>query len=418
MLRASALYLVIVIALVIGVICSSLVVVAYFYRTEYQKKFRYDKLSNNLRSGINLLLAGTDSSYLKQNKINLFATATDSIVLQKKTWGIYDVGVVQAFVQHDTTYKTFSIANSIDSVKWAALYLADDDRPLSISGKTKIEGDAYLPKAGIQTAYVDNKAYEGDKRLVIGKKLISEKKLHLLDTGRLNILNRYFSISGDKLPGLDSLNESFLKPTKVLDFANQPYTLSKSSLKGNILLHSDTTLTLDSTVKLDNVLIFAKTIIVHEGFKGTCQLFATDSISIGKNCHFNYPSCLGIIRLKTTKFSNPAKICLGEATTIFGTIFTYEKAPDQLKPLISLSKKDTINGQIYSQDAVAFKDGCVVHGSLFANRFLYQNSFTLYENYLINLQLSSNELSSYYLSSSLLPVSSKKKRVLQWIEGN
>jgi len=418
MLKASALYIVIVIALVIGVICSLLIVVAYSYRAEYQKKFRYDKLSSNLHSGINLLLASPDSSYLKQRRIDLFGTNADSVILQRKIWGIYDIGVVQAFVQRDTLYKTFSIASPIDSTKWAALYIADDDRPISVSGKTRIEGNAFLPKAGIQTAYVDNKAYEGDKRLVIGKKLFGANKLPSLDIVRLNGLNRYFSITGNKLLNIDSLNQSFFKPTKIYDLGTAPYTFSNVLLKDNILLHSDTTITLDSTARMRNVLVFAKAIIVKEGFKGTCQLFASDSISVGKHCHFNYPSCLGIIRSNMNKLSAQAKISIGEGTTVTGTIFTWERTPNQLKPIIRLSKRDTVVGQIYSHDAISFKDSCVVHGSVFSNRFLYQNSFTLYENYLIGLQLNSNKLSPYYLSSGLLPVSSKKKRILQWIEGN
>jgi len=418
MLRASALYLVIVIALVIGVICSSLVVVAYFYRAEYQKKCRYDKLSHNLLSGVNLLLTTPDAAYLQQTKISLFGAEADSVALQIIAWGIYDIGVVKAFTQQDTIYKAFSIANPVDSGKWAALYIADDDRPLSVSGKTRIEGNAFLPKAGIQTAYVDNKAYEGDKRLVLGKKLTSEKKLPSLDAARLDALDHYFSVQGDKPASMDSLTQSFLKPTKILDFKNKPYTLNNLSLKGNILLHSDTTLTIDSTTKLDNILVFAKAIIVKEGFNGKCQLFASDSIAVGKNCRFNYPSCLGIVRSKTAAFSLQAKITVGETSTISGTVFTWEKSPGEIKPIIRLSKKDTVRGQIYSQHGIAFKDGCVVYGSLYTKYFLYQNSFTLYENYLINVELNSRQLSSYYMGSNLLPAISKKKKILQWLEEN
>ena len=107
MVKASALYLVIVIALVIGLVCSSLVAVAYFYRAEYQKKFRQDKLSHNLLSGINLLLTSSDSSYLKPTTVNLFDTEADSIVLQRQPWGIFDVGIIKSFIQHDTIYKAF-----------------------------------------------------------------------------------------------------------------------------------------------------------------------------------------------------------------------------------------------------------------------------------------------------------------------
>ena len=418
MLKASALYLVIVIALVIGLICSSLVAVAYFYRAEYQKKFRQDRLNHNLLSGINLLLAASDAAYKEPQRIALFGSGGDSIIVQKKDWGIFDIATVRTFAQRDTIYKAFFIAGAVYSAKWAALYIADDDRPVSVSGKTRIEGTAYLPKAGIQTAYVDNKAYEGDKRLVIGGKKASDKTLPVLDAGRLGLLDSYFQQKGDSRNTGDSMSISYLKPTKTLDFKKQAYTLSGTQLKGNLVLRSDTALAIDSSAKLDNVLVFAPAIIVKEGFRGTCQLFATDSISVAKNCLFSYPSCLGIIRSNTGKFSPQAKITVGEASVIEGTVFTWEKTPGALKPVIRLSKKDTISGQVYSQDGLSLKDGCVIYGSLYTKYFLYQNSFTLYENYLINAELSSRELSPYYLGSGMLPAISKKKKILQWLEGN
>jgi len=99
MIRASALYMVIVIALVIAVLCSSLIVVAYFYRSEYQRKFRYDQLENNLKSGINVLLASSDTAYSKQTTLSLFNGNADSVTLQKMDWGIYNIGMVKAFTQ-------------------------------------------------------------------------------------------------------------------------------------------------------------------------------------------------------------------------------------------------------------------------------------------------------------------------------
>src|SRR5258708_2870421 len=181
MLKASALYIVIIIALVIGVLCSSLIVAAYFYKIQYQRKFRYDQLENNLSSGINILLASSDTTYAAGKTLSLFNNESDSVSLKRFAWGVYDIGTVKAFSQKDSLYKTFTIANVIDSSKWAALYLIDEDRPFSLSGKTTIRGDAYIPKAGVQQAYVDNKAYEGDKRLIIGTKHNSDKKLPTLD---------------------------------------------------------------------------------------------------------------------------------------------------------------------------------------------------------------------------------------------
>ena len=181
---------------------------------------------------------------------------------------------------------------------------------------------------------------------------------------------------------------------------------------------SDTTLTIDNTAILNNILVFARSIIVKGGFQGNCQLFATDSIRIESNCNFNYPSCLGVLRSQTSMISSPEKITIGESTEFNGIIFTYEKTEKPIKPLIDIGKNVKIKGQVYSQGILELKDKTEVDGSIFTSRFLYKNSFTLFENYLINATIDSKALSPYYLTSGLLPVAGKKEKVLQWLESN
>jgi hypothetical protein len=421
MLKASALYIVIIIALVIGVLCSSLIVAAYFYKIQYQRKIRYDQLENNLNSGINILIAGTDTSYSKEKTFSLFNGDADSVSLKKVSWGVYDIGAVKAFIQKDTLYKTFSLANTIDSSKWAAVYLIDEDRPFSLSGKTTIRGDAFIPKAGVQEAYIDNKAYDGDKRLIIGTRHVSEKKLPVLDVNRLKQLEQYLhqnTLGDTTLIKKDSIRESFLNPTRFVNFKKEVQTIKNIKIAGNIVLFSDTTLIIDSTAVLNNILVFAKAIVVKSGFHGNCQLFAADSIGIGRNCRFGYPSCLGILRFKSPKINTQAKITIGENTDFSGIAFTYEKTENPLKPIIEIGKNAKITGQVYSQGILALLDKTEVNGSVFTSRFYYRNSFTLFENYLINTTINSKALSPYYLTSELLPVAKKKKKVLQWLEAN
>jgi hypothetical protein len=421
MLKASALYIVIIIALVIGLICSSLIVAAYFYKNEYQKKFRFDQLENNLSSGANILLSSPDTSYINGKTFSLFGGDADSVSLKQLAWGIYDIDVVKAFIQKDTLYKTFSVANTIDSSKWAAIYLIDEDRPFSLSGKTMITGDAYIPKAGVQESYINNQAYSGDKRLIIGTKHVSEKKLPALADSKLKQLEQVVSQhpAGDSsLLKVDSIQQSFLRPTRIFNFKKEIQTIKDIKLSGNIILFSDTTIIIDSTAVLNNVMVFAKAITVKSGFKSSCQLFATDSIYVENNCRFEYPSCLGILRFQTSKTSTQEKITLGKNTSFSGTLFTYEKAENLLKPSISIGKQATITGQVYSQGMLELKDSTVVDGSVFASLFYYRNSFTLFENYLINTTINSKLLSPYYLTSELLPVAKQKKKILQWLEAN
>ncbi|MCC8427246.1 hypothetical protein [Mucilaginibacter sp. UR6-11] len=368
------------------------------------------------------MIAAPGDDLTNEKTFSLFGGEADSVSLKKTAWGLYDVGLSKSFIQKDSLYKAFLIANAIDSTKWAALYIIDEDRPLSVSGKTILKGDVYIAKAGVKGAYVDNKGYQGDKRLVQGKILNSNKELPSLNAGRLKRIEQYFSQSGsinNDILRKDTLNNSFLTETYTARFGKKVETLQNINLNGNIILFSDTTLTIENTAHLDNIMIFAKAIVVKSGFKGTCQLFATDSVSIGRDCVFNYPSSISVSRFQQSKTRSPMLLNVGENTSISGVLFTYDKYYDREKQaLIDLGKNAAITGQVYSQGMLGLKDGIVIKGSVFTNRFLYQSSFTRYENYIINTTINSTALSPYYLGSDLIPVSAGEKKILQWLETN
>jgi hypothetical protein len=419
MLKGSALYIVIIIALVIALVCSSLILAAYFFRGQYLLKTRFDRLQNNLSSGLHILLQSRDTNYIQGKTVRLFLNDQDSVRLKTIRWGIYDVGVAEAFQTKDTVFKVFSMAHGIDSSKWAAIYLIDEDRSLSLSGKTSIRGDVFLPKAGVKAAYVDNKAYDGDKRLIVGKIRDSQRKLPALNQERLNILEQLFNSHGPSVnPGrrMDSMTRSFRDPVYILNLGKNINGLKDVRFSGNIIVYADTLLTIDSTAKLNNILVFAKAILVKSGFRGSCQLFASDSISLEKNCRLNYPSCLGILRYKSPLVGFPPQISIGQNASVNGTVFTYEKEASALPATINLAKGAKISGLLYAQHYIATKDSVTISGSVFTSRFMYQTEYTRYENYLINLKIDADSLSRYYLTSDLVPVASGEKKILQWLE--
>lgn len=415
MVRASALYIVIVIALVMAVICSSLIAAAYFYKLHYQKSFRYHNLQNNLTSGTNVLLESPEE-FDNEVKLSLFQQPNDTVLLKRTPWGIYTIGTAKAINQQDTLSRAFSIASVIDSAKWCTLYLIDEDRPVSVSGKTSIKGNAYLPKAGLKEAYVNNQAYQGDKRLIIGQKRDSEKELPKLDLQTLKQQadayqnwNRQDSI----LLRQDTVRQSFLRQTLMFKFGKQPYTLT-NCLEGNIILHSDTSITIENTAALKNILVFARSITVKAGFKGNCQLYASDSIQVEADCVFRYPSVIGVANF-ADKAEGQRKLSLGDHTAFQGILFTYEKAKNELRPYLELGKDATVSGLVYSQGILNYKDNTVINGSVYTSRFLYQTTYTRYENYLINIKLDGPGLSPYYLTGSALPAAAKSQKILQWL---
>ena len=411
MLKASALYIVIIIALVTAILSASLITTAYFYRTELQKSLRYDKLLNSIQSGTALLLSADYNEYAKDVSIELNGAQPDSIILHKERWGIYDLASVKSYTLGDTVKKAFFIAE--DSPDSVAVYVSDEDRPITVSGATQITGDAVLPKAGVKQAYVDGKPYAG-KKLVYGRIRTSQRNLPALDKGRLAYLERLLNDStGNMLKLNDSIANSFFNPVQVIRISSSQAFLQKVNLRGKIIVFCDTTLTLSNTVNLKDILVIAPSVIVEDGFNGSCQIFARDSVIAGKNTVFNYPSCIGIIRSSSTGIQ--PKITLGRGSKFSGALFNWESSRSNLQTLISLGKSAFVSGEIYVSGFIKMEKPVTIHGKVSCNRFIVQTPATLYENYLIDITINRSLRNKYYLSSALFAGSKTDRKILKWL---
>ena len=412
MLKASALYLVVVIALVIAVFCASLITVAAFYRHEHQKSMRYAKLSVNLESGRALLLSSNYQLYDQDDRLDLFEEENDSVLLRKEHWGLYDLGTVSAFSQKDTLRQSFLLgldASRDESV----IYLADEDRPLSVSGRTQIVGAADLPKAGIKQAYVDGRPYEG-KELVKGAIRESGRSLPELNKTLILQLREALQDSSESDPvSADSVSHSFFLYVKKVRIPRRNPIVG-DSYSGEIMLLCDTVLTIKKDARLSNVLVFAPGIVIEKGFRGSCQLFAVDSVVTNGSVSFDYPSAIGL--LSKSKGGNQPKIALGEGSTFSGILFTYEEERSDRQTQISLGKNCKVVGEIHASGFVKLEKPVIIEGKVACNRFIIQTPSTLYENYLIDIIINRPKRSPYYLTSSLLNSTSKNQRVLTWLK--
>src|ERR1022692_4786513 len=100
MLKAGALLYTIGICLVIGILTSSLILYSYYNRQEFLNYQAVEKISLNSGSGINLLLTNSKVVAIGETKrIDLFGEGTDSIQLQRKTWGLFELGISEAFLK-------------------------------------------------------------------------------------------------------------------------------------------------------------------------------------------------------------------------------------------------------------------------------------------------------------------------------
>lgn len=411
MVKAAALYIVVIVSLLIAVISASLLTIAFFYRLEVQKKIRMDKLMTNLESGTAILLSEGFKKYDEEQALDLYGDQKDSLVLSKVRWGVFDLQLVKAFELKDTLKRAF-LSGGVFTDQ-SAIYLADEDRPLSVSGNTQITGDGELPKAGLKQAYVDGRPYEG-KELIKGSIKESGRELPLLNTELLDKITTYLKpTEGMSFEVKDSIIISFFSKPMVYKLRSDQQDINNVKIHGKIILLSDTTINIGSNADLEDVQIYAPAILVESGFKGSCQLFARDSIIVGKECNFLYPSFAGVFKPDSSKIQ--AKISLDSASHFSGILLGYEENRSDLQTLVSLGKNTLVNGEVYA-GYIKIERTVNVQGKVYANRFVMQTPTTLYENYLIDITLNRKLLSKYYLSSPIFKREKWDQKVLKWLD--
>jgi len=419
MLKASSLFYATAIALVIALISSSLILFAYFNKLRLTDYNVSERTLINSTSGLSLLLSKQNIIQLNQQKfIDLYNEGNDTVLLKRKSWGSFEVIVSKAFSARSSSNQIALIGSGMPSEK-KAIYLADQDKPLSLCGKTVIKGDCYLPKSGVKRAYIEGQSFSGNQ-LVEGTIKESSKNLPPLNNELIEkIKSIILKQMGENDSIIDMDKQQKLNDSIINSFGNNTiYLLSKENIifsnqvyQGNIIIISDKEIDISNNCNLQDVLVMAPVIEVEDDFEGSLQLFATDSISISKNCKLNYPSALSLIR--TTKSHNNMDIFIGEGTEIFGDVFAYEENLSPQKQIkINIEKNVKITGQVYSSGIVDLKG--FVYGSVTCSTFLLSTPSSVYENHLLDATIDVTKLPEKYVGINLTETEQAKK-IIKWI---
>ncbi|OWK68850.1 hypothetical protein [Pedobacter sp. AJM] len=409
MVKAGALYLSIVTAFIIAVICASLIMIAAHFRGNYLKDVRMARLYRNMDSAIVLALANDDGNSKDKSYLDLFGAQTDSVRIEKEHWGIFTLSSIHCFQFKDTLSRSF-LLGSDHNQDTSAVYLSDEDRPVSVSGNTRIVGDVEAPKSGIRSAYAEGKPYKGNK-IVFGAVRNSKRILPELDKKWVEEIKSQLHTDPKLYPELAAGNHhiSFFLPVKK--YSIMDVNLQADSLAGHLILYSDTLVHIDKHIKLDNVVIFARSIIIDDGFNGNAQLFARDSIVVGNDVKFSYPSVLGVMAGEITV---QPKIRLGKKVQFDGIILTHEPKRSALQTMIVLGEGTVVKGEIYATGLLKVDKHINVFGKVSCNRFIMQTSSTMYENFLIDVTFNRKARSGAYLSSGIFGGNKSINRVLRW----
>ncbi|WP_090603082.1 hypothetical protein [Parapedobacter koreensis] len=424
-LRAGALLFALLIAVIIGVMTAGLLLLLQYHRQYAAHTLRQERLQRHLASATNLLLTSEPVEGGDTVIRSLFDDGRDTVALVRRPWGVFDVGLAYAYDTRDTLANAFLMGRILTATERYALFLADEYRPLSISGKTRIHGDAFLPEAGIRKAYIENQAYASEEVIYDGAIRHSTTELPALNSAILGRLAPYLQHDDTTewkraaedwygMDASDSLAQLFANTPRLL-YSRDSITIRGMPITGQVLLVADSLISVSADAVLDNVLLFAPHIRFADGFSGRLQAFARDSLVVGRGCAFAYPSVLGLVNIPKDSLIHEFQpmITIDSASVVNGLVFSHFPGSEQLLANIKLAKETTVNGQVYADGLLELRG--TVKGITLCRRFTLQTPSSLYENFVLGGVMDYTRLSPHYAGSPLLNTG-RQGKVLEWLD--
>lgn len=368
-LNAHALYFSVLLSVIIAIIITSLFLVAHYYSLLTADINNKDHLLHNLLSVEALAL----SSHSKELETSLFDNSNNNVGFYKASWGIFEAIVCWATVKEDTLVSSFLLGRVED--KQLALSVIDQGHALKVSGTSQINGNVYLPKAGVKSFLVNNIPYS-EKTFLTGENLPGKFNLTSYQNKVLKYWREVEELKNTAQP-IDEITNEIFNP-----FSNQAFLLTQLSssdrLKGKLIVSSSNGLTIPSSAELEDIIIIAPHVIVSSGFKGSIQVFATDSIVVNSNSSLTYPSSLNLL---VKQKGNP-RIELKKDAYMQGVITAFNEDNSLSTSLVKLNSSAVLEGEIVSNGYVHLEGK--VWGSVFCQSLIYNSGSIFYDNAIYN----------------------------------
>ncbi|PKP43679.1 MAG: hypothetical protein CVT95_11920, partial [Bacteroidetes bacterium HGW-Bacteroidetes-12] len=349
-------------------------------------------------------------------KIDLYADDEHQIFLTKKSWGAFYIISSKATWRNKNASKTALIGANLNAGEKTAIYLVEQNKPLSLTGNTKITGDCYLPESGVKRAYIEGKSFIG-QHLINGTKKNSNKSLppinkELIEENYTKFYtnNNDSSINFDAVTEYDSISNTFDKKTLVI---YSPFTISLANkyIEGNIIIRSDKNIIIEASSIINNIICYAKGIIIEKNSTITAQFFAQDSIIVEENCTLSYPSVLAVLGKGNS--TTQRKITIGEKVTLKGSVFLYNENYDRKnQALVTVGNNSKITGQIYASEMLELRGE--VTGGVFCNNFLLKTPSSVYQNHLMDVVIDRIALSEHFVGVALTETI-QQHQIIKWL---
>jgi len=401
-LNGGALYYAIVVILLLSLFSSGFILLNRLWFHENALFLKNTELNDNLDSATEWLSVQPNLVAPGQTKeLDIFGDSS-IVTIEAKKWGL--LRLIKSSARWRNLVVKRSNLYSEQNNNRTALYLSDNNKFLSLVGKCVITGDCRLPSLGIRAGEMDGGTFIG-KRMIDGKIYQSENMLPKLSPDLLNSLSGYWDKTygvNDSIVSISDLTRnpvsrvSFNSDTKVID-CGRNVRLQNISLSGNIIIVASDTVTISASTHLQDILVFANTIIVANEVHGVFQLFARHNISIGDNCLLRYPSFAVCLAQRP-----PAKITIGKNTAVNGGIIIDSVNDNTGSNRLEMTEGNKLTGTVYVKGEVGFAGQ--IDGNLYCDKFYIDTPRAYYENFLkdavINSQSAPAKFGSFTIDGS------------------
>jgi hypothetical protein len=348
------------------------------------------QLIQNLKNGIEIAKSDyfneASNGHWIKNSFN-----EDSISISRKGWGAFLL--VTVTTKNRTRSMSYSGLYGTTLCADTGLLVADNGRPLGLSGNIVLKSNCYLPKAGIRPASIEGQSYMGAPQNEVFIRSAPRDIPHVNELFR-NTIETQIGIGHPN--NQDSMvenispvmNHPFSCRTAVVNLGRG--TIRHMNLKGNIKILGDDIM-IDSTAHLENILIICSKIKFREGFHGAVHVIAQDSIITERDCHFDYPSSFVVLAGKEEGSLNSVQF--GEGCIFSGGVVAFNtQQGGTAKVFVKLNSKSEINGLIYSGDYIHVEGK--LNASIICSRLLIKTPSAVYENHLLGCEINPKKYAS------------------------
>lgn len=382
-------------ALLISILLSSMVFLFAYNKSSQDAAYFRELAQDNLESGLALFFYGGED-LPEDFARSLYGSDIDSVSVRSEEWGLFGIAHARGVHGPARAGRSFLFGAEAAGPFSETLFLSDNNRPLSVSGNTRIEGKVRIPQAGIRRAIVGRENYKGEKTLYGEMEKSTGQSCRVSYAASQDAAHILQGISKGMLPpgrdasGLKEMRGAWTEPT-VAFASGSAVDLYEVDLRGHILLAAPE-IRVHPSAKLDHVLLFASRITFLDGFEGRVQAFATDSLVTGTDCHLHYPSVLllahpegkGLLHLR------PGTILEGMA--INDPAFIGQPAVKAGGTRIDSAA--TVYGNVYAIFNLDLQGEVIGH--TFTHNFRLQTPGSVYENHLLHARLGRTGLSETY----------------------